>query len=243
MSVISRLMAMGAAGAISKPIEYVGGYGATVTSSTSDQTITFGGNLTGGVASSASAGDIVLVWFATGSTADRNLVVSGYTEVTELYANSVTDTNLAIAYKFMGSTPDTTFVLTGGTLNTDDAGAVAVQVFRNVKSSQPLDVATQTTVVNNSVIVNPPSITPITSGSWIVAGGAGGHRAGNQNYFGSNLTSLVKASANLNNDVSVVAGHHVWTSSVFDPTAFTLGVGIDSTDYSNASATVALKPK
>jgi len=221
-------------------IQYVGGYVVGFFGTTSEVTITLT-SLTGGLASSPAAGDIVIVYFGTGSTADQNLVVSGYTEVVELYANSTYDTNLVVAYKFMGVTPDTSFTLTGGTLNTSDAGAVAVQVWRNVNAVTPLDVTQTTATIPLSVLANPPAITPITGGAVIVAGGAGAHVNGTQIFSSSDLTAFISAGGSDTRDVTIGLGYHVWTSGAFNPAAFTFS-GSDSTLYSSAAVTLALRP-
>ena len=219
-------------------IEYVGGYTQGFSGTTSNVTITFGGNLTGGIASSASEGDIVIVYFGTGSTSDQNLVVAGYTEIQELYSNDTFDTNLVVAYKQMGATPDTTFVLTGGTLSTLDAGAVVVQVWRNV---DPDLILATTATGNNSVLCDPPAVTPTIAGSYIVAGGAGGHSRGTFTYSSSDLTAFRSVGANDSNDVTVGVGYHEWASGAFNPAAFTFG-STNSTDFSWAAVTLVLRP-
>jgi hypothetical protein len=221
-------------------IQYVGGYVEGFAGTTSNITITLT-SLTGGLASSPAAGDIVIVYFGTSSTADRNLVVSGYTEVVELYSNDLIDTNLVVAYKFMGVTPDTSFTLTGGTLSTADAGAVAVQVWRNVNVGTPLDVTQTTSTITDSVLANPPAITPITSGAVVVAGGAGAHSDGTQTFSSSNLTGFISVGAVDNFDVTIGLGYHVWTSGAFDPAAFTFS-GDDDSFFSSAAVTLALRP-
>lgn len=224
------------------PIEYVGGYTLGIAGITTDVTVTFGGNLTGGLASSASEGDIVLVWFGTGSLADRNLVVAGYTEITELYSDDTYDTNLVVAYKFMGVTPDSTFVLTGGTLSFDDAGAVVVQVFRNVDLQSPFNTAATTATAGGSVLANPPAITPYpASKALVIAGGAGAHTDGNPTYSSSSLTNFRSVGRNGTYDVTIGAGYFTWASGTYDPAQFTFSGTTFSTN-SWAAATLALQP-
>lgn len=243
MSIRSILQAAaGVGGATPVQIEYVGGYAAIVTSSSSNVTVTFGGNLTGGLASSASAGDLVVVYFAVGSTADVNLVIAGYTEVADLYINDTYDANLAVGYKVMGSTPDTTVTLTGGTLGTANAGAIAIQVWRNVDPLLPLDVAAVTATSTNSAAANPPAITPVTSGAVIVAGGAAAHARGSVTFSSSDLSGFVTSGgANNTNDATVGLGYATWTSGAFDPAAFTFN-STDSGQHSWAAVTLALRP-
>lgn len=231
---------MGATSAAAANIEYVGGYVQGFVGTSSNVTISLT-SLTGGLASAPAAGDFVIIYFGTGSSVDRNLVVSGYTEVTELNTNSTYEANLVVAYKFMGGTPDTSITLTGGTLSSNDAGAVAIQVWRGINQTTPFDVTQRTAISNTGVRINPSSITPLTSGAVIIAGGAGGHNEGVQTYSGSNLTDLISVGAADTYDVSIGLGYSEWTSGVFDPTVFTFSSG-NSSDYSYAAVTLALRP-
>lgn len=224
-----------------KGVQYVGGYTLGFAGQTTDRTITFGGNLTGGLESSAREGDLVIVYFGTGSTVDNNLVVSGYTELVELFrgnTSAVYDTNLVIAYKFMGPTPDTSFVLTGGTLSIDDGGAVAVQVWRNVDPIMPFDVKLTTSLVGNTALVNPPAITPNTAGSIVVAGGAGAH-GGTGTFTSSDLSGFISSQGTDLNRVTVGLGYKVWESGSFDPAQF--GGLTANANQSYAAATLALR--
>lgn len=221
-------------------IRYVGGYVQGFVGTTSNVTISLT-SLTGGLASAPAAGDLVIVYFGTCSIVDRDLVVGGYIEVADLYVNDGVDTNLAAAYKFMGGTPDTSFTLTGGTRSSTDAGTVAVQVWRGVNATTPLDVAATTATGLNTVLCNPPAITPVTSGAVIVAGGAGGHVDGIQTYSSSDLTGFRSVGSDDSNDVTIGLGYKVWTSGAFDPAQFTRG-GADSVSYSWAAVTLALRP-
>jgi hypothetical protein len=222
------------------PIEYVGGYTIGYLGTTSNITVSLT-SLTGGLASAPSAGDFVLVYFGTGSGSNRDLVIAGYTEIAELYANDSEDTNLAVAYKFMGATPDTSVTLTGGTGDISDGGAVYVSVWRNVDTIKPFDVTTTTATGLNSVLCNPPAITPITAGAVIVSGGAGAHTEGTETYSSSNLTAFLSAGVNDTNDVTVGGGYTEWTTGSFDPAQFTFSADNDGS-FSWAAVTVALRP-
>ena len=130
------------------PLQYVGGATATKAGATSGNSTISLTALTGGIASAAAAGDIVIAVFATGSTVDRALSITdgttAYTLIgTELYSNDTYDTNLRVAYKVMGATPDTN-VTFGPTLNAADAGAMAVHVWRGQAASPigPVNTAT-----------------------------------------------------------------------------------------------------
>ncbi len=236
-------MLMGGGGAASAvQIRYVGGYATSVTPSTTDQTITFGGNLTGGLSSSASAGDLVVVYYTVSAGLQFSQSITGYTTVASLYVNGSTDTNLLAAYKVMGGTPDSTLTLVGGTGATTRGGAVAIQVFRNVDSILPLDVAATTSSNTTSVLADPPSITPSTAGAVIVAGGGGAHARGIKVFSSSDLTNFIgSGSTDTSTDATVGMGYKAWTSGAFDPAAFTFN-GVDDTLYSSGAVTLALRP-
>jgi len=221
------------------PIEYVGGYVEGFAGQTTDRIISLT-SLTGGLASSPAAGDLVIVYFAAGGGADLALTVSGYTEVVELYSNDQFDTNLVVAYKHL-SAADTSLTLTGGTISSSAGGAVSVHVFRNVDPLLPLDVTSTTATGTNSARANPPSITPFTEGAWVVAGAGGGLQDPATTYSSSDLSGFNTAFGNDNNAALVGVGYYEWTSGAFDPAQFTLGKA-DSTSYSWAAVTLALQP-
>jgi hypothetical protein len=235
------MLAKALLGASGGGIDYVGGYVQGFSGTTSNVVISLT-SLTGGLASAPAAGDLVIVYFGTGSTVNRDLVVSGYTEIIELYSNNSVDTNLAVARKFMGGVPDTSFTLTGGTGSTSDGGAVAVQVWRGVNAVTPLDVTRTFATVSDSVLCDPPAITPITPGAIIVSGGAGAHdEDGVETYSSSDLTAFISDGDNDANSVTVGLGYHVWTSGSFNPAQFTFSGG-DESSYSWAAVTLALRP-
>ena len=228
-----------AASGAGEKIEYVGGYVQGFEGTTNNITVTLT-SLTGGLATQPAAGDFVIIYFGTGSTTDRNLAVSGYSEVVELYSSDTIATSLKVAFKFMTGTPDTSITLTGGTQSNLDAGAVYVSVWRNVNTTSPFDVDATTATGNNSVLCNPPAITPANQGSIVVSGGSGGHNAGTRTYSSSNLTEFLSAGGNDTNDVTIGGGYNVWTSGSFDPAQFTFSAG-DSSSFSWAAATLALR--
>lgn len=222
-------------------IQYVGGRTFAFSGTTDDVTISLFETLTGGLATTPNTGDVAIVYFGTGATSDNDLVVSGYTEVAELYANSTFDSNLVVAYRVINIFSLGSVVLTGGSRNTANAGAVAIQVWRGVDTTTPLDVTRTTSTNTSSVLANPPAITPITSGAIIVSGGAGAHNVGAETFASSDLTSFQTVGGADTNDVTIGLGYHAWTYDSFDPTQFTFS-GTDSTSFSSASVTLALRP-
>ena len=253
MSTKEILMATSAA---ATGITFVGGYSEGFIGQTSSKTITFGGSLTGGIDTSASEGDLVLVFFATGSTTQRTLTVSGYTIIKRQSVPDTYDTNLVTAYKFQTSTPDTSVVLTGGTGNSADAGTIIIQVWRGVidVSQKGLPVGVDVLSVfdysdvtaASTILANPPSVTlangPQLEGTVVVACGAGAHNQGVQTYSSSDLSGFVSIGANDTNDSTIGAGYITGLSNeTVNPAAFTFS-GTDNTQFSNVSITLVLWP-
>lgn len=246
MLTVNQLIGFGAGGGRGQ-IQYVGGKIATKLGATSgNSTIALNSGLTGGIASSASPGDFVVAMFGTGSIADRTLAITdGTTDYTligsELYSNDGDDTNLRVAYKFIAADTATTFGPTGAA---EDGGTMAVRVYRGVDPSNPLDVAAVTASATNqsSAAVNPPAITPVTAGAWIVvfgAGSVGGSPDGT--YASSDLAAFLTATTSETQTSVGGVGHKSdWVSGEFDPAAWT-GVG-SNVDYSWAAVTIALRP-
>lgn len=226
------------------PLTFVGSTTAGITGSSSTDTNVSLTSLTGGVASAPVENDLVIVYYGMCSFFDRSIGVTtaGYTEVAELFANDVAGTNLSVNYKLMGATPDTQ-VTVSATGSNGDSGAVAIHVWRNVNLSSPLDVTSTTATGTNSVLCNPPAITPVTTGAVIVSGGAGGHQNGVRTYSSSDLSNFATIGGpNNTNDVTVGVGSATWTSGAFDPAQFTFS-GTDAGINSWAAVTMALRPK
>ena len=228
--------------------QYVGGFAEGFVGSTSNITISLT-SLTGGIASAPAEGDLVVVYFGVGSNTVRvpsvpvsytGISVSGYQNVAALSATDTYRANLIVSYKFMGSTPDTSFVLTDGTNSVDDAGAVAVHVFRNVDPLLPLDVAVATATGANTGVPNPPAITPTTQNAVIVSGAAAAHIGGVLTFTSSDLTDFVTAGGNDTRDVTIGAGYYDWDAGAFDPAQF--GGGTTANTSSWAAVTLALRP-
>lgn len=227
-------------------IQYVGGTTATKLGAASGNTTISLTALTGGIASAAAAGDIVIVTFVTGSTADRTLLIQdpaavAYTLIgTELYANGTTnDTNLRVAYKFMGTTPDTTVTI-GPSGNNADAAAMAVQVWRGVDTTTPFDVTTTTATGTGTGRPNPPAITPVTSGT--IIGVVGGASAGTGAVFTAPALSNFRTATSADTqDAMVGVGSFAWTSGAYDPAAYTGGTTNAADSW--AALTYALREK
>jgi hypothetical protein len=244
MGVLARKMMVAAAAGI----QYVGGNtAAKVGATTGDSTIALNSGLTGGIASSVSTDDLVIAVFATGTNSDLTLAITdgtnNYTLIdSEMYVNSSYDLSLRVAYKFMGGTPDTATTF-GPTGSDADAGAMAVYIFRGVDKTTPLDVTSTTaTSTGFGALPNPPSITPVTPGAFIVCIGAHGSSAGVQSYSSSDLTAFLTIGENDANDVTLGIGQKDdWSSGAFDAAVFTFS---GSTAFNQAAGafSIALRP-
>jgi len=226
------------------PIEFVGGNtfgGEGIVSATTDMTLTSG--LTGGIASAVSNDDLVIAAYARATTSNNTMEItggSGYTTIgSELYSDDSNDTDFLVAYKFVSGDTSVTF---GRSYGLNFARATAVYVFRNVDQTTPLDVTAVTATAANSVLADPPAITPSSPGAYIVCVGAGAHSAGTQTFTSSDLTDFQTVGFNDGNDITLGIGHKPdWTSGEFNPAAFGFSTS-DTTTYSWAALTFALRP-
>lgn len=116
--------------------------------------------------------DVVFVAYGITNPSDAPMTVStsGYSQPVELYADDDHDVNLAVAYKIMGDTPDTT-VQVRGPGSVQRAGIAVVMCFRWINDSV-IDVTPTTATGANSIVPDPPSITPFNPNAIIMAVGA-----------------------------------------------------------------------
>ncbi len=223
-------------------IEYVGGQTQALPLAAST-TITF--SLSGGLGSVPADGDLVIVSIAVASGSDAVIGVNtgGYAELTELFANDGRDTNLSLSWKIMGTTPDSSVVVTGKSTSTS-AGVAVIHVYRGVDATTPFDVTSATSTGIDGGIPDPPAITPTTSGALIVVAAANAHSGDSAGTFSasylSNFSTLVDASGGTYDCTSGI-GSVPWTSGAYNPAAWIFGAP-DGGSYSNASVTMALRP-
>lgn len=197
--------------------------------------------LTGGSGSTALEGDIVIAanGIVTNAGGVAGITTSGYTSIV---AVSVVDTNrtgLAVAYKVMGATPDTTVTVKGSGDATRAANGV-VHVWRNINST-PIDVTTTTATGTNSGVPNPPSITPTTSGAIVVVVGASAQNSGGTPSAPTGYTNLKGSSSDPGGTAGLLGiASKAWTSGAEDPGTFG---GFEShTADSWCAASIALRP-
>lgn len=224
-------------------ITYVGGRTQTSTS-TGTTTVSLTG-LTGGLATAPATNDLVIVVRSWASTGDKTMTTSstGWSTITELFADGVNDTNLEIYYKIMGATPDTSIVVNAHL--TGESSSFTVHVFRNIDLTTPIDVTSTTATTTTSATPNPPAITPVTTNAivFVVAGSAYGGGTTAASYTAAYLTNfLTTGIASQTYDSVVGAGWVAWTSGAYDPAAWTFSLTA-STNYTSASVTMAIRPR
>lgn len=226
-------------------IEYVGGRilnRAGAVSGTASVSLT--SSLVGGAHNSPRAGDLVLAIYTVASGGDRALTITDgtnpYTLIgSELYADDIIDTNLRVAYKFMGATPDGS-VIFGPTGDVAAAGNISVLVFGGVDPATPLDVAAVTATGANTGRPDPGAITPATSGVMIIVAGAAGVPTSVPVFGSADLTGFNSVTNPATSASVLGVGRKAWTSGAFDPAQFT--GGSTSTQASWAAMTLALRP-
>lgn len=152
-------------------IQFVGGFGAgtNTTAATYNVSLT---SLTGGLASSPAAGDLVLVFTGYKDTSNTSPGLTSplsAIQLADLFANSINDANLSVNYFWYSGETTITCRTQSGT----GGKATAIAVFRGVDRTNPFDATftTATTTGNSNGSINPPAITPVTAGAWVLCGG------------------------------------------------------------------------
>jgi hypothetical protein len=198
-----------------------------------------------GSISSIAEGDLVVAVYATPSTSPRTLSITDgtnpYTLIdSQLYSKSSLGVNLRVAYKFMGSVPDTGTYF-GATQSTAEAGSMAVYVFRDVDTTNPLDVPVVTSSVTANPRPNPPSITPVNIGSLCLFIGANAHTDNFATFASADLDGFITRAGSDTRDVTIGIGYkNGWTSGAVNPGAFTF-TGLFSEQYPSVAMSIAFR--
>lgn len=225
-------------------IAYVGGQVAGRTNPSAALLVTFA--LTGGLASTPAAGDLVVVTCVTGSAAGNPAMAvttpTGYTALGQLNQAGVTnDTSMNVSYKRMGGTPDANVTIPG-TTNNAWGEAYSIQVFRGVDASTPMDATAVSAGGTATGRPNPAAITPVTTGAWVAICG-GGAAATGANYTAPTnyATNFVTANGADTTDAMVGSGYWTgWTSGAENPGEYTGGTTGANDSWS--AYTLALRP-
>jgi len=217
--------------AVASDITYVGSV--TGTAANADFTLTF---------PEIAENDIVVVGVVWSDTADvtPGVNTAGYTEVAELYANDNYDCNLSVSYKRMGASPDAAVSIDGNHGIGEGTAAVAY-ILRGVDTTTALDVAVTTATGTDTAIPDPPSITPLSSGAFLViVGGSTGVTLDNAVTPPSGFTNGVQAVIADSLDASVVMASKTAAGGAEDPGVWT-DWGTDATSSSWCAVTMALR--
>jgi hypothetical protein len=150
----------------------------------------------------------------------------------DLYANDSSDVNLHGWVQRVTGT-DTSIAIS------PSGGTFAIYCFSGVDPDTPLDVAIQTNTGTNSDIANPPAITPVTNGAFIVCFYSG-NQGGNNVAWSAPTANPMDAWSVTGAGVKIAIGRKLWTGGTFDPGPI-ISAANDVAD-SNAAATIALRP-
>lgn len=192
--------------------------------------------------------DFVLVLYGSSALVNNNIGITttGYTTLRYDYVVGGTyDTNMLIAYKRMGETPDANiqFKPTG---STTQAGAFTIMAFRNVDKIRPFDVTETTASGTTTAIADMPAITPVTKNAMIVCLGASGVNGltTETGFKTPDLYNFVSfASPESDADIIVGAGiYDAWSSGSFDPGPWSIPLA-DTVSNSYAAVSLALRPQ
>ena len=195
--------------------------------------------LTGGSSSSPAEGDLAVLAIAIMRNDVITVTSAGWTLVTQIFEADTYNSKIAVFYKFMGETPDTSVVFSGsGT--TSEGQAAAAYFFRGV-GSNIFDATAIANNVGNTVIPDPLAITTNTANSLILVFGAGAHAQNNAEYTsGGGLDNFDSITGNDTDDITLGGGTHLMTTAgTYDPAAWSFS-NIDSSGYSNVTVTMAL---
>jgi len=190
--------------------------------------------------------DLVLAFIAVGSDDNSNKAEvgtsTGWTEIVDIFTDDTEDVSLAVYYKLMGSTPDTSFD-TASAAGTDSIAATA-RAYRGVNTTTPLDVTSTTSTTTDTALPNPPSITTVTDKCRVVIAGAAGTRSSSSNLAHPNADNAVSLHRDDSTDVELFVGDFVKAAGTFDPDAMTFlsDTESDSNEYASAAATIAVRP-
>jgi hypothetical protein len=211
-----------------------------------------GSNVTITLPGGMQANDLILVSYAMGGSAnpdfDMSMVTAGYTEVADLFADSVQECNFGVFYKEHNGS-DTNAVCTGTGI-ADNAGAGMCMVFRGVKlvaNGGPFDVTSATATGTGTFSPNPPSIDHSNgSGIWIVIAGGAGHTLGAAGTytFPTNYTTNGVSQGCLNDTDDVTVGMSYRESGFADPEdpGVMTHSGVDDAFFAWGAVTMALSP-
>lgn len=234
-------------GRVLRPLEYVGGTTTNFLGGTGTGTVSLTG-LTGGLASAPAAGDYVVVAYSIGTDGRTpTLTITGnnfgaYSQLTgsPVQSNDIYDARLAVFGAVMGATPDTQLTRSG-TGNLSDGGSIIVHVWRGINLTTQMDVTPTTATGSNTYRANPPAITPVTAGAYVLVIAAGAASSCSTAWTTSGLSNVLQDRSNDDNDSRTLIGSVAWTSGAVDIAQFTGPADLNEDSW--ACMTIALRPE
>lgn len=185
---------------------------------------------------------IAALGIAEDASVTATMVSSGWTNVVNIEAVDTEHAHLAIWYKVMGATPDTSVQAGPSAVNTGDTTLLQVRAFRGVDTTTPMDVTATSATHLNTAVPNPPSITTANDFTRVVAFGVASHTTGGASLsHDSGIEAIYTNGTNETTDGAMASVMFLKGSSgSINPDAFTFSVA-DSTSFAAASATIALR--
>jgi hypothetical protein len=204
-------------------------------------------NLTGGIASTPSIGDLIIVAAALNSSADRNISLGSagqFIKVADLYANGTNDAQLGVGFRIATANGGGTEV----SWNASSPYIICAYVWRGVSAANPLDATTTTATNTSSGTADSPSITTVTKESVVLSIGASAGAFSTYNAFTvpsgmTNFAQSLDAITGTSTSPKVqlgLASRERPTAGAYNPPAF--GGGFSTTSSTSCSATLALRP-
>ena len=230
-------------------IEYVGGKAGAIAGSTATNTdISLSTGLAGGLAAGVSTGDLVIATYVIGTAGTRTPSIVDPSAVAYIapWGQSTGSDNfdamLRMGYKFMPATPDA-IVRFGPTGATADGGAYAIQVWRGVSLTQPMDLSARGVNAQggNTARPNPASVQPLSSGAIVVAGVGGAAADMSVAFAFTTVDNLIQATQAATNDARAAMMSRAWSGSGAVDIAVATA-GSNTTSDSWASTVIALRP-
>jgi len=196
--------------------------------------------------------DVMILYVGVSYTTDLTITLasSGWTKVTEIYANDTKASNLAVFWKAMGPTPDTGVdvnYLTGGNAGAHIAWA---HLLRNVDNTTPI-LNFETATKTNGVLITPPSITTTKNNTWTSHVMFMAHDEGGGARIYTNLGAFFRPSFTTGqsagtNDGAMAIGYVKdipGGTTISPPQMEVVEAFVDNTAYSAASIALEINPR
>jgi len=185
-------------------------------------------------------GDLLIVYHSVLRSSNIDLYISGFEELADLYASDSYSCNFGVHYKVVGDVVDTMVTIPD---YGNYKGATIAEAWRGVDLENPID-AFSTAYASNSGTINNPAITPVTTGSVIIAAGGFSSMLVPSAYnppSGFDSTGYTINTDVSNSMIGVALAMQEWAGGSVDPAAWS--VTLINQQYGGwCAATIALRP-